>query len=83
MKLLMTAVMTLFLFAAGTAYAGEGRYQAYWNGKFYMIIDTDEGHLWDYWGDTIQYNGRIIGDEFVSPKEATIWQQSMGKWKKK
>ena len=63
--------------------ADEGRYQAYWNGKSYFILDTDHGHMWNYFGDTIQYNGRIDGDDFVSPIKAKIWQQSHGKWVEK
>ena len=78
-KLLTFALPTLLMISTVTV-ADEGRYQAYWNGKNYMIMDTDRGHIWAYYGDTIQYNGKIDGDEFTSPKKAKIWQQSHGKW---
>lgn len=63
--------------------AASGRYQAHWNGKSYLIVDTDKGHLWTYHGDSVLYNGRIDGDEFEPPEEAQIWQQKHGKWSKK
>ncbi len=82
----MNRIMTMLALLLGlaltstTSLAGEGRYQAYWNGKSYLILDTDHGHMWNYLGDTIQYTGRIDGSELVSPDKAMIWQQSHGKW---
>ncbi len=81
-KLLAFALPAL-LMASTVTHADEGRYQAYWNGKSYMILDSDRGHMWTYFGDTIMYNGRIDGDEFKSPEKTKIWQQSHGKWVKK
>jgi hypothetical protein len=82
-SLLAATISVVLLGTSATALAGEGRYQAYWNGKSYMILDTDHGHIWNYYGDSIQYNGRIDADEFVSPEKAKIWQQSHGTWKQK
>ena len=48
-----------------------------------MILDSDKGYMWTYYGDTIMYNGRIDGDNFKSPEKTKIWQQSHGKWIKK
>ena len=73
-------IMATAALISGTALAEEGRYQAFWNGKSYLILDTDHGHMWNYYGDTLQYNGRIDGDDFDSPERARIWQQSHGKW---
>ena len=70
------------LFGSVSAY-DEGRYQAYWNGKNYMILDTDNGHIWAYFGDTLMYNGKLDGDNFVSPEKTKIWTQSHGKWIRK
>lgn len=78
-KTLLTGLLVSFL-ASSPMFADEGRYQAHWNGKSYLIIDSDKGHLWTYFGDTIQYNGRINGDDFVSPDKIRIWQQSHGEW---
>lgn len=78
-KIVLAALATLAL-ATTSLMAGEGRYQAYWNGKSYFILDTDHGHMWNYYGDTLQYNGRIEGNDFTSPEKARIWQQSHGKW---
>ena len=74
------ALLTCLMFASGPLLAGEGRYQAYWNGKSFFILDTDHGHMWNYYGDTLQYNGRIDGNDFTSPEKAKIWQQSHGRW---
>lgn len=82
-KHLITASLLGATALSAPVLADEGRYQAYWNGKSYMILDTDHGHMWNYYGDTIQYNGRIDGDNFVSPTKAKIWQQSHGKWVEK
>ena len=79
-KTLMIACVSAAAFIGAQAHAGEGRYEAYWNGKSYFILDTDHGHMWNYYGDTLQYNGRIDGDDFNSPDKARIWQQSHGKW---
>lgn len=78
-KILAFALPVLFI-ASPVTIADEGRYQAYWNGKSYMILDTDRGHMWTYFGDTIMYNGKIDGDNFQSPDKTRIWQQSHGKW---
>jgi hypothetical protein len=78
-KLLCMALPALLMVSTFTN-ADAGRYQAYWNGKNYLIMDTDRGYMWTYFGDTIMYNGRIDGDDFNSPDKAKIWQQSHGKW---
>lgn len=75
-------LLPLLLLTSSAALADEGRYQAYWNGKSYMILDTDRGNMWTFYGDTLVYNGRINGDEFDSPKKASIWKQNLGKWVK-
>lgn len=80
---LTTLVSTAFLLTSNSLLADEGRYQAHWNGKSYLILDSDRGHMWTYFGDSIQYNGRIDGNDFESPEKSTIWQQSHGKWIKK
>lgn len=78
-RLCFAAIAGLMLISTSVI-AGEGRYQAYWNGKSFFILDTDHGHMWNYYGDTLQYNGRIDGNDFASPEKAKIWQQSHGKW---
>ena len=83
MKKLLAFTLPALLMASTVTIADEGRYQAYWNGKSYMILDSDRGHMWTYFGDTIMYNGKIDGDEFKSPDKTKIWQQSHGKWVKK
>lgn len=80
-KLLLSTLFATVISAP--AFAAEGRYQAHWNGKSYLILDSDHGHMWTYYGDTIQYNGRIDGDEFESPDKARIWQQNHGKWEQR
>ena len=82
-KTLLTSIIALLLIASFSSYASSGRYQAYWNGKSFLILDTDHGHMWNYFGDTLQYNGRIDGSDFDSPEESKIWQQSHGKWIRK
>ena len=77
---LLLGALALF---SGSVLADEGRYQAYWNGKSYLILDTDKGHIWKFWGDTIQYNGQIDGSEFESPEKARIWKQNHGRWVEK
>ena len=62
--------------------ADEGRYQAHWNGKSYLIMDTDNGHMWTFHGDSILYNGRINGADFIPPDAPKIWQQNHGKWQR-
>ena len=79
-KLAACAVVIISMFNLGTLQASEGRYQAHWNGKSYLILDTDNGHMWAYHGDSILYNGRIDGDEFEPPKESKIWLQKHGNW---
>ena len=83
MKKLLAFTLPALLMASSVTIADEGRYQAYWNGKSYMILDTDRGHMWTYFGDTIMYNGKIDGDDFKSPDKTKIWQQSHGKWVQK
>ena len=58
------------LLGSNAVLADEGRYQAHWNGKSYLILDSDHGHMWTYYGDSIQYNGRIDGDDFQSPEKS-------------
>lgn len=81
-KKLLAALITGLLTTTSLC-ADEGRYVAHWNGKSYLILDSDRGHLWTYFGDTIQYNGRINGDDFKSPDKTRIWQQSHGTWTQK
>jgi len=75
-------ILPLLLLVSSAAVADEGRYQAYWNGKSYMILDTDRGNMWTFYGDTLVYNGRLNGDDFDSPDKASIWKQNLGKWVK-
>lgn len=74
--------LALLVLSSTAAIADEGRYQAYWNGKSYMILDTDRGNMWTFYGDTLVYNGRLDGDDFESPDKASIWKQNLGKWVK-
>lgn len=74
------ALATLSLLAFTPAQAGEGRYQAHWDGKSYLILDTDRGHMWTFRGNSMLYNGRIDGDDFEPPEKPKVWQQSHGKW---
>ena len=79
-KKLIALLLPALLLISTITFAESGRYQAYWNGKNYMILDTDRGFMWTYFGDTIMYNGRIDGDDFSSPDKTKIWQQSHGRW---
>lgn len=79
-KLALSSFIAISLLNLNTLQAGEGRYQAHWNGKSYLILDTDKGHMWAFHGDSLLYNGRIDGDEFDPPKEPVIWQQKRGNW---
>lgn len=83
LNVIVTLMASAVLLSSNALLADEGRYQAHWNGKSYLILDSDHGHMWTYFGDSIQYNGRIDGDDFQSPEKSTIWQQSHGKWIKK
>jgi hypothetical protein len=78
---LAAGTLVSILIIGNTVSADEGRYQAHWNGKSYLILDSDNGHMWTYFGDSIIYNGRINGDEFKSPEKAKVWVQSHGTWK--
>ncbi len=80
LKTLIFTLMAALTLVSTTGYAGEGRYQAYWNGKNYLILDTDNGHMWAYFGDTMMYSGKIDGDDFISPDKPKIWTQKHGKW---
>lgn len=85
-RLTKYASLALTLVTLMTATAGqarEGRYTAHWNGKSYLIVDSENGHLWSYHGNTIMYNGRIDGDEFEPPLAPQIWEQKHGKWSKR
>ena len=80
------ATLTLALICLLGATAGqadEGRYQAIWNGKSFLIIDTGYGHLWTYHGNSMLYNGRIDGDEFEPPEKPQIWEQKHGNWSRR
>lgn len=79
-KLALSAFIAILSLNPGTLLASEGRYQAHWNGKSYLILDSDNGHMWVYHGDSILYNGRIDGDEFEPPKGSKIWKQNHGNW---
>ncbi len=80
---LITLLPAIAMLSSPSVLADEGRYQAHWNGKSYLIMDSDKGHMWTYYGDTMIYNGRINGDQFESPDKAKIWSQSHGTWKQK
>jgi hypothetical protein len=82
-KLIIATFITVLAIGFSSAQASEGRYQAYWTGKYFMILDTDNGHIWSYWGDQLMYNGRLDGDDFESPEKTKIWNQSHGKWIRK
>jgi hypothetical protein len=82
LKVLILSFISALLLFTTTVDAKEGRYQAYWNGKNYLILDTDDGYMWTYFGDTMMYNGKIDDDNFISPKEPNIWNQKHGKWVK-
>ena len=82
-KMTMFAALTLTLttlLIATPGQASEGRYQAHWNGKSFLIVDSKNGNLWTYHGNTMRYNGRIDGDEFEPPESTQIWEQKHGKW---
>ena len=79
-KFSVALIAATVLIGTSSVQSAEGRYQAEWNGKYYLIMDTDRGHMWTFQGDSMIYNGRIDGDEFEPPIEAQIWQQSHGKW---
>ena len=79
-----TLTLTLITFLIATAgQADEGRYQAHWNGKYFLIVDTDKGHLWTYHGNTMLYNGRVVGDEFEPPEKPQIWEQKHDTWSRR
>ena len=81
-NILALSFLTIGSMITGAALADEGRYQAHWNGKSYLILDTDDGHIWTYFGDSILYSGRINGSDFKPPAKVKIWQQKHGKWEK-
>lgn len=81
-SLLALTLLTIGSIVTSTASADEGRYQAHWNGKSYLILDTDDGHIWTYYGDSILYSGRINGSDFKPPEKVKVWQQKHGKWEK-
>jgi hypothetical protein len=76
------AIAAISLLTFTSVQAAEGRYQAHWNGKEYLILDSDKGHMWTYRGTSMLYNGRIDGDEFEPPESPGIWQQNHGRWTK-
>ena len=81
-KIALASFVACSLLNLSTVQASEGRYQAYWNGKSYLIMDTDQGHMWAYHGDSLIYNGRIDGDDFEPPEKPKIWQQKRGNWER-
>ena len=83
LALLLLTAGSILTSVTSTVQADEGRYQAHWNGKSYLILDTDNGHIWTYHGDSILYSGRISGSDFNPPEKVKIWQQKHGKWEKK
>jgi len=70
----------LLLIAFNSVSADENRYQAHWNGSSYLIIDSDEGHMWTKRNDSLIYNGQLDGDSFIPPELPQIWQQKHGRW---
>lgn len=81
-NLMALSMLTITSLVGSNVSADEGRYQAHWNGKSYLIMDTDDGHIWTYYGDSILYSGRIDGSDFKPPEKVKIWQQKHGKWEK-
>ena len=79
----LTIIAITMLTAVAPVQANEGRYQAHWNGKSYLILDTDSGHMWTFHGNSMLYNGRIDGGDFEPPEKPKIWQQNHGQWKLK
>lgn len=79
---------TLFLsafiavFISTSSFAASNRYQAHWNGKSYLIVDSDNGHLWTFQGDRMLYNGQLDGADFEPPEDPQIWRLKHGKWKR-
>lgn len=81
-----TILISLLLVAStvsSIAHAASNRYQAHWNGKSYLIVDSDSGHMWTFQGDRMIYNGQVDGEEFEPPAIPQIWQLQHGKWSKK
>ncbi len=74
---------TILLLSISAAHAASNRYQAHWNGKSYLIVDSDDGHIWTYRNDSMIYNGQIDGDTFTPPESPQIWQQNHGRWTQK
>lgn len=81
-NIIALSLLTIGSMVTSASLADEGRYQAHWNGKSYLIMDTDDGHIWTYYGDSILYSGRIDGSNFKPPEKVKIWQQKHGKWEK-
>ena len=81
-KLHIIFVLLVTILFSATSFASANRYQAIWNGKSYLIIDSDNGHLWTFRGNSMIYNGQVDGDEFNPPEVPQIWQLKHGKWKK-
>ena len=79
MKKKLTIIL-IACFLSSASFADENRYQAHWNGKSYLIIDSDEGYLWTLRNDSMIYNGQVDGSQFVPPEVPQIWQQRHGKW---
>lgn len=78
---LVFAILLTVVFSSAS-YAAANRYQAIWNGKTYLIIDSDNGHMWTFRGNSMIYNGQVDGDEFNPPEVPQIWQLKHGKWTK-
>lgn len=79
MKTKRLFLLALALFGLSGPALAE-RYNAYWDGKEFLILDSESGHMWSYQKGTLAYNGRIDGDEFVPPKQIQIWNQYRGQW---
>ncbi len=79
------SLLTIITLLSGSnpAFAGENRYQAHWNGKTYLIVDSDDGHIWTFSNDSMIYNGQVDGDQFNPPETPQIWQQKHGRWTQK
>ncbi|MBL7003805.1 MAG: hypothetical protein ISR69_07265 [Gammaproteobacteria bacterium] len=81
-KIIITTLAILTLLLSTTSFAGSGRYEAIWNGKSFLIVDSEDGHIWTFRGDTMIYNGQVDGNDFEPPLSSQIWQLKHGKWTK-
>ena len=78
-----TISITIFILLTSTAIqAVEGRYQAHWNGKSYLILDSENGHIWTFEGDAMTYSGRVDGKDFIPSESTNAWKRDHGRWQR-